>query len=209
MALSQALGQTPTLPLQIDQKATLYNYQSYSGVPLSTIVGDPAGSDGRTPTIITQGAAGLTVLPPTDNQFSGFLSWGAVAYPTTPGTVASPNIKQISGATTYAGNAENIGLPHGGSGASRVVMLRAMVGAPFLNRPVSFLFGGIIPQPEENEDGNEFPPSVSPTTYWLVEPHLSDSDTTHLAKGYYFSPHARVVFAIQPGPIKIIWRKII
>nr|MCS5571726.1 hypothetical protein [Pseudomonadales bacterium] len=39
MALSQALGQT--LPLQIDQKATLYNYQSYSGVPLSDDVNDP------------------------------------------------------------------------------------------------------------------------------------------------------------------------
>jgi hypothetical protein len=47
LALGQALGQS--LPLQIRQDDTQYNYQSAAGVPLSSTSGDPAGSDGRAP----------------------------------------------------------------------------------------------------------------------------------------------------------------
>lgn len=207
LTLGQALGQT--LPLEIHQNKTKYNYQSASGVPLSTTANDPAGSDGRAPTGTEQQGANLTINPPTANQFGALLSWGAVAAPATPGTVASPNINEIGGSTTYAGNAANLGVPHGGTGTARVVLQRAQVGAPFLNRPVSFLFGGIISPPEENEDGNKLEDSVLPSSYWLGEPHLLAAETNagHTAKGYYYSPHARSVFAIQPGPVEIIWRK--
>jgi hypothetical protein len=197
LALGQALGQT--LPLEIRQDKTLYNYQSAKGVPISTTVDAAIGSDGRAPTASAQGASSLTINPPTANQFSGFISWGAVAAPETP--------SGLTAGISYSGNAANIKLPHGGSGSSQVVLMRAQVGAPFLNRPVSFLFGGIIPPPEEDEAGDKLADSVLPSTYWLGQPHLLSTDTTHEAKGYYYSAHARTVFAIQPGPVEIIWRK--
>ncbi|MBT5620023.1 MAG: hypothetical protein HOJ65_04550, partial [Verrucomicrobia bacterium] len=197
LALGQALGQT--LPLEIRQDQTLYNYQSADGVPISTTVDAAIGSDGRAPTASAQGASSLTINPPTANQFSGFISWGAVAAPETP--------SGLTAGISYSGNAANIKLPHGGSGSSQVVLMRAQVGAPFLNRPVSFLFGGIIPPPEEDEAGDKLADSVLPSTYWLGQPHLLSTDTTHEAKGYYYSAHARTVFAIQPGPVEIIWRK--
>ena len=112
---------------------------------------------------------------------------------------------------SYTGNAPLIGLPRGPKDSDNptVVLQRAQVGAPFLNRPVSFLFGGIISPPDEDETGTKLDDSVSPDTYWLGEPHLFSSEQTdgHTAKGYYYSPHARAVFAIQPGPIEIRWRK--
>ena len=268
LALGQALGQS--LPLQIRQDDTQYNYQSAAGVPLSSTSGDPAGSDGRAP----RQQEPLTINPPTANQFSGFISWGAVAAPAQPSVPwdeTVPSTKRLRSSFTYAGNAANIGLPHGPKIDVQVVLQRAQVGAPYLSRSVSFLFGDIISPPEEDEDGNKLE-SVLPSSYWLVKPHLlpvksesagvagssvsvtvsatlrkystgdvlifssggelaltadaSAGDTTltgdlteaniadgetgtikHELKGYYYSPHARTVFAIQPGPIEIIWLK--
>ena len=48
LALGQALGQT--LPLEIRQDQTPYNYQSAGGVPISTTVDAAIGSDGNAPT---------------------------------------------------------------------------------------------------------------------------------------------------------------
>ena len=205
LSLSQALGQT--LPLEIRQDQTPYNYQSAGGVPISTTVDAAIGSNGNAPTAAQQQSNNRTINPPTGNQFSGFISWGAVAAPENPlGFTATDN---LGNDISYSGNAANIGLPSGGSGGSKVVLMRAQVGAPFLNRPVSFLFGGIISPPEEDEDGDILGNSVLPSTYWLPEPHLLDSEKAggHEVKGYYYSPHARAVFAVQPGPIEIIWRK--
>ena len=205
LSLSQALGQT--LPLEIRQDQTPYNYQSAGGVPISTTVDAAIGSNGNAPTAAQQQSNNRTINPPTGNQFSGFISWGAVAAPENPlGFTATDN---LGNDISYSGNAANIGLPSGGSGGSKVVLMRAQVGAPFLNRPVSFLFGGIISPPEEDEDGDILGNSVLPSSYWLPEPHLLDSEKAggHEVKGYYYSPHARAVFAVQPGPIEIIWRK--
>ena len=141
LSLSQALGQT--LPLEIRQDQTPYNYQSAGGVPISTTVDPAIGSNGNAPTAAQQQSNNRTINPPTGNQFSGFISWGAVAAPENPlGFTATDN---LGNDISYSGNAANIGLPSGGSGGSKVVLMRAQVGAPFLNRPVSFLFGGIIP----------------------------------------------------------------
>jgi len=204
VALDQAVAQT-ALPLEIHQDKTLYNYQSASGVPTSGTVGDPIGSDGRVQTPNQQEANGLTRNPPTANQFSGFISWGGVSRPA--------STSELDTSRSYSGNAPLIDLPRGpkGSDTPTVVLQRAQVGAPFLNRPVSFLFGGIISPPDEDETGTKLDDSVSPDTYWLGQPHLLTSETAagHTDKGYYYSPHARAVFAIQPGPIEIRWRKAI
>ncbi len=202
VAMEQAVAQT-SLPLEIHQDKTLYNYQSVTGVPTSGTVGDPVGSDGRGP-YPTQ-VAPMSINPPTANQFSGFISWGGVAHPDPALT------SNLDDERSYTGNAPLIGLPRGpkDSDYPTVVLQRAQVGAPYLNRPVSFLFGGIISPPDEDETGTKLDDSVSPDTYWLGEPHLLPSEETagHTAKGYYYSPHARAVFAIQPGPIEIRWRK--
>ncbi len=268
VCIAQLFAQT-TLPLEIHQDKTTYNYQSRSGVPISgpanhldvTRNGDtftwqgetgksykivgiansnvtvlshlvewsqggvsisgignsfnaysayPAGSDGRVPAQQEP----MTTNPPTKNQFSGFISWGAVAHPD-PALTSNLNgsTSRLNQSLSYAGNAPLIDLPRGpkGSDAPTVVLQRAMVGAPYLNRPVSFLFGGIISPPDEDETGQKLADSISPDSYWLGEPHLLSSETAagHTAKGYYYSPHARAVFAIQPGPIEIRWRRAI
>ena len=201
VALNQAVAQS--LPLEIHQDKTLYNYQSVKGVPTSGTVGDPVGSDGRGP--YPSQVAPMSINPPTANQFSGFISWGAVVHP------APASTSKLDTSRSYSGNAPLIDLPRGpkGSDTPSVVLQRAQVGAPFLNRPVSFLFGGIISPPNEDETGTKLDASISPDTFWLGEPHLLASETAagHTAKGYYYSPHARAVFAIQPGPIEIRWRK--
>ena len=268
VCIEQLIAQT-TLPLEIHQDKTTYNYQSRSGVPISgpanhldvTRNGDtftwqgetgksykivgiansnvtvlshlvewsqggvsisgignsfnaysayPAGSDGR----VSAQQDPMTTNPPTKNQFSGFISWGAVARPD-PALTSNLNgsTSRLNQSLSYSGNAPLIDLPRGpkDSETPTVVLQRAMVGAPYLNRPVSFLFGGIISAPDEDETGQKLADSISPDSYWLGEPHLLSSETAagHTAKGYYYSPHARAVFAIQPGPIEIRWRRAI
>jgi hypothetical protein len=186
-------------PLEVRQNVTQYNFQSESGVPISSTKNDPKGSDGRAPLGSEQIDKGLTGSPPTGGQFQGILSWGTVANPRSP---ASLNEKDKNG---LAGNAFEIGLPN--SEELGMVLLRAQGGAPFLNRSVSFLFGGIIPPPSEDENGDEFDESVMPGEYWVKEPHLTEGVESHEINGYYYSIHAKSVFAIKPGPVKIVWRK--
>ena len=159
VALNQSVAQS--LPLEIHQDKTLYNYQSVQGVPMSGTVGDPVGSDGRGP--YPSQVAPMSTNPATTNQFSGFISWGAVAHP------APESTSKLDNSRSYSGNAPLIDLPRGpkGSDTPTVVLQRAQVGAPFLNRPVSFLFGGIISPPNEDETGTKLAASVSPDTFWL------------------------------------------
>lgn len=172
------------LPLEIKQNLTTYNRTSTGGAPLSSVVDDPIGSNGNAPTLATQQAENLTINPPTVKQFSTVLSWGSVVRSSVPNNFPSSPI-----------------------GANRISIRRGQVGATFLNRSASYLFGGIIPAPNENEDGTALDPSISSEEYWLREPHLINQGSTHIENGYYYSPHARAVFAIQAGPVDITWRK--
>ena len=131
---------------QLDQTAMLYatnyqrgvNYRSFRGVPLSSTVGTPIGSDGR-----------LSVGDnPTLNQFSGLLNFGAVVRP------AKTDLVLNGAVTNYAQNAENLDLPRGKSGGQVVMVLRsAQAGTPYFGRLVSFSFGSIITPPEMTEKG--------------------------------------------------------
>jgi hypothetical protein len=181
-----------TPPLEIKQNQTPYNLQSFRGVPVPNGI---AGSDGRL--VLYPNNVGASANPASSGQFSSLVSFGALAIPNSTGS--------LNPTRNYAQNAANIGLPSGGG----IVLQRALVGAPFLNRPVSFLFGGIIPLPDENEDGIKLDASVPAELYWRREPHLdADSGDDHVSKGYYFSPHAQTIFAIQAGPISITWRRL-
>ena len=113
----------------------------------------------------------------TPNQFSSMVSWGGVVSGTPP--------------------ADDPELP-------TFVLKRAQVGAPFLNRPVSFLFGSVISAPQTDEAGQLLPNTAEGILYWDAEPF---SESNHEGEGYYWSPHAGNVYAVQPGPISITWRK--
>ncbi|MCC6231969.1 MAG: hypothetical protein IT580_04960, partial [Verrucomicrobiales bacterium] len=79
---------------------------------------------------------------------------------------------------------------------------------------ISFLFGSVIPAPDIDEYGvllstvntNVTPPRaiVEPDVYWVSEPY---STNNHAGTGYYWSPNAGRVFAVNSGPVDIQWRK--
>jgi len=186
-----------TFPLEIRQQKTPYNFQSPRGSPLSTTVNNPPGSDGRTPSVNQQSDAGLPTTVPTVKQFQGFVSYGALARPVTP--------LNLNSNLNLAKNAEAAQLPRGKvNNVIVVVMTSAQVGAPFVMRRTAFLFGSIIPVPDTNEDGQLLSGNILREDYWLAEPHSAND---HANAPYYWSPHARTVFAIQPGPISIAWKR--
>ena len=193
----RAFGQTF---VEIQQDATAYNLQSTNGVPISDTPGVPPGSDGRAPKA-SDGPLG------TVNQFQSVITFG--------GLVVPANRDLLDGSLSYARNAENLDLPRAKIGTeTQVIMLRARIGAPYLSRRVSFLFGAIIPVPDVDEYGvplkaantNVVPnrPPTDPDRYWASEPY---TETDHSGRGYYWSVHARRVFAINPGPLPVVWRK--
>lgn len=198
-----ARAQVP--PLEIQQALTPYNHQSYRGVPISSTAGDPAGSDGRAPTVEQQAGWGLTTTVPTVGQFRSWVGFGALAVPANPE-------RYVEGGD-YGDNAINTGLPVGQAGSTLVaVMKTAVVGAPYVSRQVSFLFGSVMPVPDTDENGvllSLRSPSVRPEDYWMAEPYWTDKDFNgyHTNAPYYWSPNARVVFAVQPGPVLITWKK--
>jgi len=194
------------LPLEIQQDALRYNLRKTNGLPISSVTNVPPGSDGRGPTLAQQQAAGLTVLPATTNQFVGFVVFGGVVRP------ASSNLNP---ALTFAANAESLNLPRIKAGNQvTMAMLRGRVGAPYLGRSVSILFGDIVDRPLSDEYGvllstvntNVVPnrPLSSPETYWLPEPHTT---ANHTNTGYYWSPHAQAIFAVNSGPLSVAWRR--
>lgn len=195
-----------TLPLEIRQDSTRYNLSSTNGLPLSSTRGTPPGSDGRGPTSAQQQAAGLTLAPATIHQFQGLLPWAASVHPTS--TNLNSNL-------SLSANAENLGLPRAKvNNQIALILPQARLGQPFLSRKVSFLFGQVIPPPNTDEFGvplsisntNVLPnrPAVANTDYWLAEPY---STLNHTNANYYWSPHAQSVFAINPGPLQIAWRR--
>ncbi len=197
------------LPLEIRQDTTRYNLASTNGMPISTVRGNPPGSDGRGPTIAQQQAAGLTPVPATSNQFRGLVVFGAPAIPD------AALRSSLNPAISYVANAENLNLPRLKVGNQLVmVMPFARVGAPFISRSVSFLFGATVPVPQTDEFGvplslvntnlNPNRPIQRPEDYWFNEPYTT---ANHTNTGYYWSPHAQSVFAINAGPLRIPWRR--
>ncbi|HMO64412.1 MAG TPA: hypothetical protein PKE47_04165, partial [Verrucomicrobiota bacterium] len=83
------------------------------------------------------------------------------------------------------------------------MLRRGQVGSPFLSRQASLFFGSLVPPPETDYTGALLGATPS-TAYWLPEPHTTNN---HAGAGYYWSPHARQVHAVQPGPLAITWRQ--
>ena len=194
------------LPIEyrhVSQGETWHNYQSRSGVPISQTAGNPAGSDGRQPN--SNDSTG-TFTPPTAGQFRSFVSFGAATGLTAGGqALVAASTTLNAGTTPFSGAvAEQMLLPRATvSGQIVMILRRGQVGASYLSRPVSFSFGSVVSPPENDELGVLLE-SVPNTAYWLPEPFSSNA---HQGVGYYWSPHARQIYAIQPGPLSITWRK--
>ncbi len=183
---------------------TKVNFQSQAGVPIGTTVGTPPGSNGQQPTANESAGSFATATP---KQFQGLVSFGAVSGLKQADWQAVSNSPVLQAGTTplTASVADQMRLPRGASTlpGGMIILRRAAVGLPFVSRQVSFSFGQVVPPPEVNESGGLLS-GPNATSYWLPEPHTS---TGHTNSGYYWSPHARLVYAIQPGPIQITWAK--
>ena len=170
------------------------NYNSLRGSPGKPPQSNVTGSDGR---LVNQTDTASLY------QFRGIVTYGAVVLPKTNATLLTgKNFEQNAGSA-------NLNLPRGETGGQVIFVLRASkAGAPTFGRLSSFSFGAIIPPPLTDESGNLLP---QPNTYWATEPYSTNGHVTIGATttpaGYYFSPHAQKVFATQPGPIQVMWRK--
>ncbi len=202
LGAASALGQV-ALPLEFRQPQTTFNFQGLRGVPISTTTNNPPGSSGQMP--IGNESTG-THVPPTAGQFRTFLSFGGI-----PGLkqsdwlVVSNSALLQAGATAFSGAvAQEMKLPVAvDGGAVLMVLRRAQIGAPFLSRQTSFAFGSVVAPPETDENGALLSgPNAS--SYWLPEPFTTNG---HTNSGYYWSPHARLVYSVQPGPLGITWVK--
>lgn len=200
------LAQPLSLPLEIRQSDTSFNFQSQRGVPISMVANDPPGSDGRMTTINESGSFVL----PTAKQFQSFISFGSI-----PGLTSndwwtvSNNATLQAGLTPFSGDvAVLMKLPLGTSnnvsgGPVALVLRRGQIGAPYLSRQVSFAFGSIVEVPATDESGILLT-NIASTAYWLPQPFTT---TGHTNSGYYWSPHAQKVYATQPGPLTVRWVK--
>ena len=176
------------LPLEQRLDATPFNWQSLAGPPL-----------------VTTNEFGVP-MPPTLGQFRGVASFGAVPGLPHAGWLAVSNSSVLrTGTTPFSGAvAEAMRLPLiKTNGTIALVMRQSHAGAPYFSRQTSFSFGSLVSVPQTDESGR-LQTAMPPESYWLAEPYSTNS---HLNSGYYWSPHARQTFAIQPGPMLITWRK--
>ncbi len=171
------------------------NYNSQRGNPgsKSNFV---AGTDGR----VNNQTETATL-----NQFRGIVTYGAVVVPK-KATQEGP----LSGNFEQNAAAAKLNLPRGndGNGTILYVLRASQAGAPTFGRLSVFNFGAIISPPLTDEGGNLL---SQPNTYWAAEPYSTNGHVfigaTITPAGYYYSPHAQAVFATQPGPIQVVWRK--
>lgn len=190
------------LPIEFKQLNTTYNLQSQRGVPISKVSGTPPGSDGRLP----DGNESGSLLRPTTNQFQGFTTFGAIVARTNPVAISQSDILNRGTNAFSTLVAAQMQLPAAtdrSSGEVIMILRRGNIGAPYLSRQVSFAFGAVVAVPTVDEYGNTLT-NIAPEAYWNAEPFSTNS---HLGAQYYWSPHARKVYAIQPGPLNVTWVK--
>jgi hypothetical protein len=196
-----------SLPLEFQLQETTFNYRDLRGLPISFSASPPPaieGSNGQQPaTTEPTGIFGSA----TPNQFKGLISFGAIPGKSLAGwQTVSNNATLNSGVTPFSGDvATQMGLPTATSeGTVLMVLRRAQIGAPYFSRRVSFSFGSVITPPLKDENGILLPADTA-TTYWRAEPYTENNHEDH--NGFYWSPHARLVYAIQSGPMQVSWIK--
>ncbi|MEI6342190.1 MAG: hypothetical protein WCR07_09540 [Verrucomicrobiota bacterium] len=198
---SLVLHAVEKLPIQADAARDRVNYRSVGGLPLSATADMQVGSDGRAPANGTENASG-SFNEATPGQFLPWMpfSGGAVASDWVTRSLSSV----LSGSTSFANAMSDMQLPTGRSGTNVVVAFRKVrIGSPYLSKATPYSFGSVIEVPDLDEAGQ--PLNVLKERYWIGEPHTTNS---HANAGYYWSPHAGKVYAIQAGPVRVTWRRV-
>lgn len=199
--LMAATSHGQILSAEFRQENTELNQLSTTGVPISREVNIPPGSNGQMPGSFEQGAEGLTENPPTPGQFQGFHSFG--------GVIATTSFNSNSASYgSFQAYAEDH-LPVADVAPEQTYYLTvSRVGGIFAATTYEFFFGSIIYPPQEDENGN--PLTIPSTDYWAAEPVWASNlivNGEHSEAPYYWSQHARVVFANQIGRVRITWRR--
>ena len=196
------------LELRMGDPNMTHNLQSQRGVPISATAGIPPGSDGRMPS--GQNESG-SYNPGATNQFASLIAFGGGPGLTLAEWQAVGNSAALKGGVTpFSGDlAVEIKRPLGRASVADssspivIVQRQAQIGGPFECRRVSCYFGSIVAVPEKDETGAPIT-HMAKEAYWLPEPY---SINRHTNAPYYWSPHARMVYAVQPGPITVTWQK--
>ena len=205
LVLAAAPGQSQAQLLSAEFRAqdTPLNKLSEAGVPISRVAGAPAGSNGLQPTPEVQGNEGLTLNPATNNQFQGFHSFGGIIQ-TRIATTATRNYP------SYEAFAEAV-LPSISDGInSRIYLTESRIGGLLGSRRYELFFGSIIQPPSEDENGD--PLGFNSSEHWSPEPLWpagSIINGEHVGAPYYWSQHARNVFANSIGQVTITWRRLL
>ncbi len=196
-----ALVAQTSLPVEQSDQLETQNRQSATGLPLSREAGNPAGSDGKGPT--GNESTGI-YKPPTDGQFRSYLSAGSI------GGLSSAQWQAMSAAgvlrtnvTAYRGSVAQqmgLGVATNASGEVTMTLRRVAIGRMLAPRRPTHTFGQQINVPLLTENGVTLTPSDS-TAYWLDKPYSTGDDD------YYWSPHARKVYASQTGPLFVTWMR--
>jgi len=183
--------------LEFSQSATTYNLEAVGGVPISMVVGNPPGSNGKLAATNVLGVPS----PVTTNQFESLVSFGGLSAPTN-WVILNSNSAYLSGTNHFSGVlAQAMGLPIGQSnGLAVMVFQNVQIGAPYVSSPVSYDFGSIIPTPATDVNGKVL--GANGLGYWQTVPW---SASNHANDPYYYSPNAGVVFATQPGQVPVTW----
>ncbi len=189
------LAQQAKGPAESRQDLTLYNITSRRGLPISSVAGTPAGSDGRVPAEGVQ-LPPLPSVPPTRSQFQSAVFFGGAV---------RPKAALLDPTRSLVGNAVRLDLPRLGGASPTHILLRAQVGAPIISRGLDYLFGAMIQPPSTDEYGVLLPPNIRREDYWYPEPYSANN---HATAGYYWSPNARSVFATKQGVIEVTWRRL-
>ena len=180
----------------------IYNLQSLRGVPISTSNGVPPGSDGRMPAGLTESGSANLAAP---NQFQSYTAFGGVAAHTNWSALSnSPSLRGTNSFSAVV--AADMQLPCAYAGTDVVlVQRRAVVGSAYVGIMVNLSFGSVIEVPMTDER-NQLLTNMVKELYWQPEPFSLTGNTNG---GYYWSPHAQQVFAIQAGLISVTWRKMV
>lgn len=192
-----------SLPLTFSQNDILWNLRSYRGMPISVVSNSATGSDGRMP--LANDSYG-SVNPGGANQFRGLVFFGGSCGLASNDWLAVAASPYLDGSHVFSATvAAQMRLPVGRDDANNIslVLRRVQIGAPYLGRQVSCLYGSVIAVPDTDESTAALT-NVVPAAYWLPEPYTTND---HVGASYYWSPNAGKVYAIQPGPITITWRK--
>jgi len=182
------------------------NWLSVGGLPITSANDPKGGSNGRAPTPATQLADGgsTNVLlyptnPPSPGQFRALMSIAGVA------TVARGGLL-TPGAVNFAQDASNLGWPVARDKASHVVSIlrSAQVAPSFVNSQTTYPLGSELPPPVVSETGVPLTNGLN-FVYWQSAP-LGWNTLTNA--GYYYSTNANALFAIEPGPVTVVWIKV-